>query len=265
MAKQYRILVVEDDDAASSVLELILRSASFEVQRAAGGRTALDLIQKGGFDLVLLDLMLPEMSGEDLLKQLNADPRFKGFPVLVNSTTGDMPSVKKQIKACDNLRVEILPRPAGTDDLVETIKELLGTTAPSVSGSTVAPKMKVLVVDDDQAVRTLYVPYFAKKGYDVSAAANGREALGILNKEKVDLIILDLNMPEMTGEEVLEAMASHPNWKEIPIIIDTAVSPTSGRLDVIKKAFSGKLHIGFFERPTSLEELNEAIGRILIL
>ena len=79
------------------------------------------------------------------------------------------------------------------------------------------------------------------------------------------LIILDLNMPEMTGEEVMQAMAGHPVWKQIPIIVDTAVDPATGRLEKIKSAFGDKLRLEFFQRPTSLDELNEAIGGILIL
>lgn len=126
-------------------------------------------------------------------------------------------------------------------------------------------KKKVLIVDDDQVVRELYVPYFAAKGYDAAAACNGKEALVIMKKEKVDLLILDLAMPEMTGEDVMQAMAGNPEWETIPIIIDTAVSSASGRLDKIKATFTGKLRFAFFQRPTSLEKLNDAISQILIL
>jgi len=123
----------------------------------------------------------------------------------------------------------------------------------------------VLIVDDDVNVREAYIPYFLKKGYRAVGASNGDDALRVLADQKVDLVILDLNMPGMPGEDVMARMADDVRSKNIPIIIDSALSPASERVKSIWKRFEGKLRFDFFQRPTSLEKLNEAIYQILII
>lgn len=118
---------------------------------------------------------------------------------------------------------------------------------------------KLLIVDDDKTVQELYSSYFAMKGYETVVAANGKEALVILEKEPVRLIILDLAMPEMDGETVLQKILDNPKWKEIPIIIDSALGPETGRLKKVKDLFVGKLQLVIFQRPSSLESIAEAI------
>jgi CheY-like chemotaxis protein len=272
-----RVLVVEDDDAAWTVIAMCLEREPYQVEREKDGAKALELIQKGGFDAVLLDLMLPGIGGQEILKVLDQDPRFRGFPILINSSIGEMGWTRDQLKSCENLRIEFTSRPFDPLDLVEAIRKVLGlstdpqeimkqqaATPTPPRAAKPANRKKVLIVDDDSAVRGMYVPYFSEKGYDALAASNGKEALDVLKKEKVALIILDLNMPQMSGEEVLAVVADHPAWKGIPIIIDTAVDPASGRMEKIRSAFEGKLSFEFFQRPTSLPELNDAINRILI-
>jgi DNA-binding NtrC family response regulator len=123
-------------------------------------------------------------------------------------------------------------------------------------------KKKVLVVDDDATIRQMYVPFFTGRGYDVRAAANGRQAIDIIKGERIDLVILDLNMPEMSGEEVLKIVADTDSWKRIPVVIDTA---SGERLNKIKAEFGTKLQLEFFQRPSSLDELSETIDRMLAL
>lgn len=270
MNKDRRVLVVEDDDSVWTAISMCMAKEPYKAEREKNGQKALELIQKGGYDAVVLDLMLPGLSGQEMLKVLDNDPKFQGFPILINSAVGETNWTRELLQACKNLRIEVVPRPFDPLDLLEVMRKLLGLSTDPLAimgeqADGAAGKKKVLVVDDDKMIRNLYVPYFKGKGYAVTAAANGNEALQVLKREKVHLVILDLNMPEMTGEEVLEAMAGHAVWKKIPVIIDTAVDPASGRLGKIKEAYKGKLYFDFFERPTSLEELNEAIGRILIL
>jgi len=181
----------------------------------------------------------------------------------VNSTSADAPAVKQQIKDCSNLRISVLPRPADPTEIQRGLRALLNLS-PDSPQLNPPVKKKVMIVDDDSAVRAMYVPYFTAKGYDAIAASNGKEAIKLLKKGHIDLMILDLNMPEMNGEEVMTAMAKDDNWRKIPIIIDSAVSAADKRLDQIRSVFNGLLRFEFFQRPTSLEELNEAIDRILI-
>src|SRR5262245_50577210 len=115
----------------------------------------------------------------------------------------------------------------------------------------------VLIVDDDSAVQQLYTAWFELLGCTTKTAYNGALALDIMEKEKVDLLILDLAMPGTEGEVVLEKMLLNPAWRGIPIVIDTALGPESGRPANIDDRFKGKLRYAFLRRPTSLENIKE--------
>jgi len=80
-------------------------------------------------------------------------------------------------------------------------------------------KLKVLVVEDTELLRRIYSDKLAQDGYDVLSAGDGLEALNILRDAKVDLVLLDLIMPRMSGIEALEAMKADPRTREIPVII----------------------------------------------
>jgi CheY-like chemotaxis protein len=120
----------------------------------------------------------------------------------------------------------------------------------------------VLIVDDDYAVQQLYIAWFELLGCATRAAYNGALALEVLSKEKIDLIILDLAMPTAEGEVVLEKMLATPALTQIPVIIDSALGPETGRPARIDERYKGKLRYAFFRRPTSLEKIQETIEKL---
>ncbi|RJO66896.1 MAG: response regulator [Myxococcales bacterium] len=84
------------------------------------------------------------------------------------------------------------------------------------------PRKKLLIVDDEANLRTLYEAEFANAGYDVTLAASGPEAIDLVQKVKPDLVILDIRMPGMDGIETMSEILSRNN--QIPIIINSAYS-----------------------------------------
>lgn len=94
-----RILVVEDTDANRVLLRRRLEKQGFDVTEAADGRIALDLVQRSKFDLVLLDIMMPEVGGYEVLEQLKADPETAALPVIMISAIDEMASVVRCIEA----------------------------------------------------------------------------------------------------------------------------------------------------------------------
>lgn len=87
------VLVVDDDGANRDLLSQRLERQGYEVVSAGNGREALDLLATGAFDLVLLDIMMPEMDGFEVLRRLKADDRMRHVPVIMISAVGDMDSV----------------------------------------------------------------------------------------------------------------------------------------------------------------------------
>jgi CheY-like chemotaxis protein len=80
---------------------------------------------------------------------------------------------------------------------------------------------RILVADDDAVIREIYLRVLGAKGYEVRAAKDGVEALSMLEDEEADLVLLDLEMPNLTGWEVLATMRNRAGWGHIPVIIVT--------------------------------------------
>lgn len=116
------------------------------------------------------------------------------------------------------------------------------------------PKKKILVVEDEEALRLLYEEELIEEGYDVSTAKDGKEALQKLRKEKPDLIILDIVMPEMDGMEALGRIVGVE--KRIPIILHT--SHPGYREDFMSWAADA-----YIEKSSNLTELKEKIRELL--
>jgi DNA-binding response OmpR family regulator len=127
MKTSYQLLVVEDDAMTVEAIKYMLKLAPFvsEVSAVADGKTALEMVRRNKPDAMILDLMLPGMRGQDVLKELDADPTFKGFPVLINSTSADLAWTKKEIQECKNLNVDIASRPCSHEELISKLRKLI--------------------------------------------------------------------------------------------------------------------------------------------
>lgn len=115
--------------------------------------------------------------------------------------------------------------------------------------------MKILITEDDALIREGVSEFLSEFGYETVTAGNGVEALSIFNKEKIDLIILDINMPFMNGLEVLKEIR---NYSDIPVIILTAYNDEDYKI----KAFSN-LADGYIEKPLSLPVLKARIDALV--
>ena len=104
------------------------------------------------------------------------------------------------------------------------------TNQPTPLTPSTSPR-KVLVVEDDLALRTMYVELLTKAGFTMSQAANGEIGLATLKEQKPDIVILDLNMPVMDGKEMLHTLREIPEFKFLPVIVLT----NSGDVDNIRQ------------------------------
>jgi len=112
---------------------------------------------------------------------------------------------------------------------------------------------KILVVDDEENLRELYKQELLDEGYSVILAANGKEAITIIEQESPDLVVLDIRMPEMNGIETLGKMVG--KFKKIPIIINTAYSS-------YKEDFRSWAAEAYVVKSSDLSELKEKIKEI---
>ncbi len=117
-----------------------------------------------------------------------------------------------------------------------------------------AEKPRLLVVDDEESIRLLYEQEFTDEGYDVLLASSGEEALKVLGKEPVDLVILDIRMKEMSGLEALQRIVKEK--KNLPVILCSAYSS-------YQDDFSSWLADAYVIKSSDLTELKEEVKRLL--
>jgi two-component system, response regulator, stage 0 sporulation protein F len=121
-----------------------------------------------------------------------------------------------------------------------------------ITGTTDMPK--ILIVEDEEMLRDLYEEELIDEGYEVSKAANGTEALKIVESEEIDLIMMDISMPEMDGIQALGKVASRE--KKIPVIIYTAYSN-------YKSNFMTWTADAYLTKSSNLDELKKKINNLL--
>jgi PAS domain S-box-containing protein len=205
------ILLIEDDDAVADVLMIALTQADYCVKRAATAEQGLAMIHDTKPDLIVIDICLDGRGGLELLSELKENEETDDLPVVIVSIVGDEICQKGFAVGV----IDVFQKPVNTSSLLEVIGHRQSQSALPVAA-------RVLVVDDDpDAVELVSIP-LENKGLRIFRAHGGREALELIDREKIDLIILDLMMPEITGFDVLIGLNKHCKRNEIAVIAVTA-------------------------------------------
>lgn len=205
------VLVVDDDRVTRDLTAGILRREGFGVRTAGGGEEALVIAAKEPPDVITLDVMMAGMDGWTVLARLKADPKLSAIPVIMLTIVDDK-KLGFALGASD-----FLTKPIERDRLVAVVRKYRAKQRPG----------HVLVVDDDEGIRAMLRSMLNKEGWEVTEAENGRVALSRLSEEPVDLVLLDLMMPEMDGFEFVDRVAHNAAWAAIPIVVLTAMDLTN--------------------------------------
>ncbi|HIQ20594.1 MAG TPA: response regulator [Planctomycetes bacterium] len=133
--------------------------------------------------------------------------------------------------------------------------------------STSQQAKKILIVDDEPSVVSYLEMLFCDNGYQTISAADGKEALELMRREKPDLVTLDISMPEASGTRFYKEVKTDPQLASIPVVIITAVTGYGGDPYAYQKFISHRRIVpppeGFFPKPIQREELLEAIRKLL--
>lgn len=156
-----RVLIVDDEIAVATVFEAALKSAGYDVKLAPDAKTGLATVQGEKFDLVLMDQMMPDMSGNEALKTLKSDPTTASIPVAMLTNFGHDTMVKEALNS--NAADYILKYQISNDGLVERVKAIIGdanggapaaqATAPQAAPAAmpVAPAAPAVSVTDNNS------------------------------------------------------------------------------------------------------------------
>jgi signal transduction histidine kinase len=220
-----RILVVDDHPNTAATLARALNQLGegVDVISATSGHEALDKVRGKGVDILITDMIMPEMTGLELIEKMQNHPGGRpAFTYLI--TAYDVPGLKV---TAHRLKVnEVIVKPVRPERVCQiathAMEEMKHATRPKAPAATGKRKFKILVADDKPDNVTLLSRYLQYEGYDHVVAQDGLEALDKVRDELPDLVLLDVNMPHKDGFTVLEEIRADPAVAHIPVIILTA-------------------------------------------
>ncbi|MDQ1611217.1 MAG: hypothetical protein QOG00_1148 [Pyrinomonadaceae bacterium] len=202
------VLVVDDDPVARDLLQRTLAKAGFRVECATDGEEALARARALRPEAITLDVMMPGIDGWATLAALKADPALADIPVIMLTIVDD------KNKGYALGAADYMTKPFDREQLAATLARYRRATPDG--------QHPALVVEDDEAARTLLVRALEQAGWRVREASDGRAALEQVAAEWPQLILLDLMMPGMDGFEFVQELHKLPGGSSIPVVVITA-------------------------------------------
>lgn len=248
--KKFSLLVVDDNEMNRELLQRRLEAFGHLVSTAEDGRRALERLTVEQYDLVLLDIMMPDVDGYEVLKVMRADPKHKSTPVMMVTAVNDMENVVRCINMGAN---DYVAKPFDPTVLKVRVNKLLDKRIRTEAGEREsvagAAPGSVLVVDDSEMNREIISSQLKRLGYKVVQAESGEAGIAAAKQAAPDAILLDVMMPGLDGVEVLQRLQSDPDTKSIPVVMLSAnddpqmiaACTSAGAVDYIVKPFNSIL------------------------
>ena len=237
-----RVLVVEDDYASSKLLSNYLTKWGYEPVVVNSAAQAIKSIEKEIFLAVLMDIILPDANGFELLKNIREHKNCRNTPVIVCSVEAE------QQKAFLMGAVEYFVKPIKYKYLVEVLQNY---------------KLKrdsnILVVDDDVPTLNLIKETVEQAGFKAVAESHSEKVMDMIENMKLDLAIIDLDMPEINGYDLIKQIKSRSKFSKLPVIIYTGKENYQEDLKKIDGLFEDLLE----KNSTNIEDLSETITQMI--
>ncbi|ANF98259.1 response regulator [Paenibacillus bovis] len=255
-----QLLIVEDDEIQrQSIIELIGHD-DVSITAVSTGKAALEELDSKRYDCMVLDLMLTDMTGFELLDRIRDNHQLKDLPIIIY--TGKDLDTKEETqlrKYAESIIVKDVKSPERLLDETTLFLHRVEADLPEDkrrilqklhNKETLFEGKRILLVDDD--VRNVFALSSVLEGYrmEVTFAENGREAIDILNQQEFDLILMDMMMPEMDGYEAMRIIRQMPEYDKLPIIALTAKAMKDDRSKCIEAGASD-----YVKKPIQTDQL----------
>jgi len=243
-----KILVVDDNEPIRNLLNKCLSDVGADVTLAKDGREGLDMARSGRYDLIVADLDMPQMDGFQLCHEIKQSPPPGDPPVLIMSAYFSDNHIEQGFRVGAwgyipkyNLANELLPRVH--DALLHKRFTAL---------------WRVLVVDSSKAVRNLINQKLSTAGFQVNCVENGIQALEVLRSSKPDLIISDLNLPDMDNQGLLGVLKKNKILRRIPFLVLSYEDGHEASMEMLNNGASAHLM-----KPFNVGQLVALAGRLI--
>jgi signal transduction histidine kinase/DNA-binding response OmpR family regulator len=266
-----RALVVDQNAASRRILESLLSRWGLRATSAQGAEAALSVLHEAKrsgdlFRVVLIAAQMSETDGFALAEQIHHNPEMGGVTVVMLTSAGQRGDAAR----CRRLGVEAyLTKPLRQEELREAIQTALRgrdsetgssflVTRHSLSGP--SRKLRILLAEDNRVSQQLAARLLEKRGHSVVVAGNGREAMMALEKQSFDLVLMDVEMPEMDGLEATAAIREKEKGSgtHVPIVAMTAQAMTGDR----ERCLAGGMD-DYISKPIRKEDLYEKVEQFV--
>ena len=196
-----KILVVDDEPAVCHALKKFLTKKGYEVDTVLSGKEAIKKVKKKRPHIVLLDIRMPKMDGIETLKKIREIDEKIGIIMITAVREVEIGKTCMELGA-----YAYITKPFDLVYLKTILTLKLHSLEKGAKGAAMANKLRILVVDDEQATRKLFAHFLEPKRYKVTTVKDGPSAIEAVKKNAYDLIFLDVVLPGMDGIEVVSQL-----------------------------------------------------------
>jgi two-component system, cell cycle response regulator len=247
-----RILIVDDDPLNVKLMASKLPEDQFETVTAFSGQEALRVTLNDPPDLILLDIMMPEMNGYEVSHWLKTNPATQDIPIILVTA---LDGADDKIKGFEAGADEFLNKPVNTIELLARINSLLrlkyyreqllsrtlsekgfsgGQAAPDPAEEA-HPPVKILLVEDDEKDARMIQEYFAGESYQLETVNAGEAALDRIQKEEFDLVLLDVLLPGLDGFEVCQRIKGLHQTQDLQVVLITCLPDLENKIKGVEQ------------------------------
>src|SRR5437867_2223676 len=247
-----RLLVVDDNETNRRIVRDMLGAegmAVHEAPRADAGLEALRRAARAGtpYDLAILDAQMPDQDGFELATAVRADRGLAATRLLILTSAGQRGDGER----CRQLGIQAyLTKPIARADLVEAVGTVLAGTVSAPGAADLVTRhsiaesrhaLRILLAEDNPVNQQVATAMLLKRGHQVDVVSNGREAVDAVARERYDVVLMDIQMPEMDGFEATAKIRVLAQGRTLPIIALTAHALSGERERCLERGLSGYL------------------------
>ncbi len=241
-----RILIVDDDPTSLKILESILPKMRYKILKANNGEEALEYAFREPPDLVLLDIIMPGIDGYEVIRRIKRDDRTKDVPIIIITSLDKSEAMPSGLEEGAE---ELLNKPVHSSELLARVNSMIRlkeyrdqlsirTLSSKSFGMMEKPQeidylpeenqRKILLVEDNEVDVKIMENALEGESYHLEIAHKGRDALSLVHKKKMDLILLDILLPDMNGFEICRRLKKED--KDIQVVIVTCLDDLESKI-----------------------------------
>ena len=246
--KKANVLIVDDSRSALFAVRALLSPAGIHTVTASDAFQGQEALRAGQFDLVITDVDMPNMSGLEFCEWVKSNPETAHIPVIVLSSLDTDADIENGFKVGADAYV---PKRMANKELIPRIESVMNRC-------TFVKEKTILVVEDNKTIQTVTKQGLEDAGFYVVLADDGQHALDIIDDVTPDILLTDLNMPRLNGDELCRRLLNTTKYKFLPIVVMSSLGDKPVMRGLIREGVTA-----FIVKPFNVDMLVVTVEKLL--